>query len=316
MFKLDFSDAAKRIKQFIRKTPLEYSHALSKEKNAEIYLKLENLQVSGSFKARGAFNRMLTLSDEERKRGVIASTAGNHGVALALAAQSFNVPARIYVPRGIDPFKLKLLQRYQPEIEYFASVEDARETALKEAQQAGLTFVSAYNNPFMIEGGGTIALEILADLPSIDYLIVGVGGGGLASGLATVLKEKNPQIRICSVQAENSPLMSHWLKQGKPDAIPLKPTLAEGLAVNMELDTITFPILQKLVDEQWLVTEREIERAMAWMFHEHQMVIEGAAAATIAAVQKRSFPPNSKVAVILTGQNVSHEKWLKAVRED
>lgn len=191
-----------RIRSFVRHTPLEYSIHLSRQTSAEVYLKMENLQFSGSFKPRGSFNRLLKLNEAERLRGVIAPTAGNHGIGLSYAAAQLGVPAHIYLPESADPAKIVMLKAYGARIRYFETVKDARLAARQVAQTEGMTFLSAYNDESMIEGGGTIALEILSDLPDVEVVVVCLGGGGLLSGIGTAIKAINPAIKVWGVQFE------------------------------------------------------------------------------------------------------------------
>jgi threonine dehydratase len=278
-------------------------------------LKLENLQHTGSFKPRGAFNRLSDLTASEKKKGVIASTAGNHGIALAFAGDHLKIPTRIFLPKWVDPAKLEMMHRYSPEISFFESVELARDAAKQTAQEENLTFVSAYNDFWMISGGGTVALEILENITDLDVIVLGLGGGGLASGVSLVAKAVKPDLKIYTVQPENSPLMTSWLTHNSQDSTSLKPSLAEGLSVNMELETITFPLLKDKIDAMILVSETEIKDAMVWALQEHQMYLEGAGAATLAGIMKYPFKKGLKIAGIVTGQNISLPRFYAVLQE-
>lgn len=298
--------AAERVKPFIRHTPLEFSPDLSGSLKTAIRLKLENLQVTGSFKPRGSLNKLLKC---QPPNGVIASTAGNHGIGVAFAAKSVGLSADIYLPTWADPYKIASLQLLGANLRFFESVEEARETARETAEKRNLLFVSAYNDAEMIAGGGTIALEIFEDCPMVDLVVVGVGGGGLASGLAIALKGMNPKIKIVGVQAEKSPLMTRWLERGAAVDCPLETTIAEGLAVKMETDTITFPILRELLDGTVLVSENEIAEAMRWAQAAHKMTFEPSGAATVAALRKMDLRGFGNVVGVVTGGNASPSRF-------
>lgn len=301
----DIMAAHERISNYIRHTPLEYNEAISRHYNAKIYLKLENLQVTGSFKARGAYNRILTLTEREKKLGVIAPSAGNHGIGLAYAANDLNIPANIYLPENADSSKVQALRRYNATMKFFNSIEEARLSAIKDAADKGFTFVSAYNDPFMIEAGGTVALEILRDLKDVDIVITSLGGGGLTSGLGLALKSINPNINIWGVQTENSPTIATWYEKGKVIPVSLKPSIAEGLSGPIDPKTITFPIIQKNVDRILTVKEEEILEAMHIMLI-LQYIVEPSGAAGLAILDKVGYElQGKKVAIIITGRNIS-----------
>ncbi len=302
--------ARERIKSFVRHTPLEASPHLSKELKTAVCLKLENLQVTGSFKPRGSLNKLLKLKPET---GVIASTAGNHGIGVAYAAKSVGLAADIYLPTWADPHKIAKLKEYGARLRFFETVEAARETARDVAEKESLLFVSAYNDAEMIAGGGTVALEIYEDCPAVDLLVVGVGGGGFASGIAIALKELNPSIVIIGVQAEKSPLMTRWLEAGTQIDATLEPTIAEGLAVRMEPETITFPILREYLDGMITVSESEIADAMRWAHTKHRMIFEPSGAATVAALRKIDLSNFQTVVGVITGQNISAARFQSIV---
>lgn len=303
-----------RIRSFVRHTPLEYSTDLSRQASTEVYLKMENLQFSGSFKPRGSFNRLLKLNEAERLRGIIAPTAGNHGIGLSYAAAQLGVPAHIYLPESADPAKIVMLKAYGARIRYFETVKDARLAARQVAQTEALTFLSAYNDESMIEGGGTIALEILNDLPDVEVVVVCLGGGGLLSGIGTVLKAINPAIQVWGVQATNYAKMARWFEVGEIVPVDIQPTIAEGLSVDLETDVITFPIIRQVVDKIITVSEEELIEAMKWVLDHHQHVIEPSGAAAIAVIlQNREQLMNRKVAATITGRNISRSRLLSLI---
>ncbi|MGG1396846.1 threonine/serine dehydratase [Bacillus salipaludis] len=303
-----------RIKPYIRHTPLEYNGELSRLYDSDIYFKLENLQVTGSFKARGAFNKLLTLQKNQREQGVIAPSAGNHGIGLAYAAQRLNVPAFVYLPFDADESKVKALERYGAVITYFDSIEEARVSALRAAKETGYTFVSAYNNRRMIEAGGTIGLEILEDLTDVDTVITCLGGGGLTAGLCIALKSINPNIKVWGVQTKNSPTFAIWHQNGEVCPVDLQPSIAEGLSGPIEPETVTFPIIHEHIDRILTITDEEIIDAMKSMLR-HQYIVEPSGAAGIAALKQLGIEiKGRKIAVVVTGRNISWSRLLNLVK--
>ncbi|MEU8076065.1 threonine/serine dehydratase [Catellatospora citrea] len=305
--------AHKAIRPYVRRTPLDPSHSLALGSDTEVHLKLECFQVTGSFKPRGAFARLLALDPEQRRKGVVASTAGNHGIGLAYAAQRLGIPVDVYLPYWADRSKVRALEQYNACLTWFESVEHARESAKDHAQKTGKTFVSAYNDTHMIMGGGTIGIEIHEDLPDIDLLVVSVGGGGMAAGAGIALKALAPNAKIWAVQAAKSPKMAQWIKQGHTGSVPLAKTIAEGLAVDMEEDTITYPILRDLIDRFVLLEENEVSHAVRWLLNEHQLLVEPSGAAAVAALLKERPTGFSRVAAVLTGRNVSGERYSSLI---
>ncbi|HEX6106336.1 MAG TPA: threonine/serine dehydratase [Gemmatimonadales bacterium] len=305
----DVEQALGRIRRHVRHTPLEHSPALSERLQTDVYLKMECWQVTGSFKPRISFSKLLALSAAERERGVIASTAGGHGIGLAYAARVLGVPARIFLPRTADPRKIATMRRYGADLTYFESVEEARVAARAEAERAGLTFVSAYNDPLIVAGGGTVGLEILQDLPEVATLVTGIGGGGLIAGCAIAIRTGRASLDVWGVQPEGSAVLARWLEAGHPVEMPVRPSIADGLGAAIETDSITFPLAQQHVRRTILVSEDEIRGAMAWALEEHQLVLEPSGAAPIAALLKEPAAAGP-VAVILTGRNVSRRRFF------
>ncbi len=301
----DIVQAHKRIQNYIYRTPLEYNEKISNLYNSNIYLKLENLQITGSFKAREAFNGLLSLSDVDRKRGVIAPSAGNHGIGLAYAAKRLNVPAYVCLPRGTDESKVNALESYGAVISYFDSIEEARLSAIEASKENGYKFFSAYNAPTAITAGGTIALEVLDDLSDVDTVITCMGGGGLTAGMCIALKSVNPKIKIWGIQPKNSPTLEVWHRNGSPTDVDLKPSIAEGLSGPIEPETITFPIIHKYIDRILTVTEVELIDAVRMMMDSHY-IAEPSGAAGIAALKRYGKElTGCKVAILVTGRNIS-----------
>ncbi|WP_257461734.1 threonine ammonia-lyase [Archangium lipolyticum] len=310
-----FFAARRGIAPYIRHTPLEHNSSLSKFAGSPVFLKLENLQVTGSFKPRGSLHKVLSVRASQPHAEFIAPTAGGHGIGLAYAAATLGSKAHIYLPRSVDPDKLRLIQDQGAHIEFFDSVPQAREAALRVASEQGYTFLSAYNDRHMMEGGGTIALEILEDCPHVETVLVGVGGGGLLAGMSVVLKAANPRIRLIGVQPESSAVLAQWHRAGQPvDVNGLRPSIAEGIGAEVERDLLPWPYLQRLVDEFVLVSDDELRDAMRWCVSDTKYVIEPSAAAGLAALRKllpRSLGPT---AIVLTGRNVSWRRFEELVR--
>lgn len=315
----DVIAASARIRPHVRRTPLEYSPALSEQAGVDVYLKLECWQLTGSFKPRISFNKLLTLTPDARARGVIASTAGGHGLGLSHAARVLGVPAHIYLPRGADTGKVSAMRRNGAMLTFFESVEAARRAAVAEAARSGLTFISAYNDPAIIAGGGTVGLEIAEDLPDVATLVTGVGGGGLISGCAIAIGAERPGLDLWGVQPQNSAVLARWVEAGKPVDMAWEPSIADGLGAMIESDSITFPLVQRHVGRMVLVSEDEIRKAMAWALEQHQLVLEPSGAAPIAALLKqRPAPGHAAVAgpvvVILTGRNIGRQRFEELIQ--
>jgi threonine dehydratase len=303
----------RRIQPYIRHTPLEYSEEFSRLYKSDIYLKLENLQVTGSFKARGSLNRLLTLDEVERKRDVIAPSAGNHGIGLAYAAQRLNVPAHVYLPKNADLSKVQSLEKYGALLKFFDSIEEARLAALQASREKGYTFLSAYNDQTVISAGGTVALEILNDLTDVDIVITCMGGGGLTSGMCLALKSINPKIEVWGVQTKNSPSLAIWYQNSKVTPVDLKESIAEGLSGPIDPETITFPIIQKYIDQILTVTEEEIIDAIKVML-DSQYIVEPSGAAAIASLKQCGGELSGrKVAILVTGRNISWSRLVSLV---
>jgi threonine dehydratase len=312
----DIFRARERIRSFVRKTPLEYSPRLSRLTNSEVFLKMENWQHSGSFKPRGSFNRLLKMNDEERAKGVVAPTAGNHGIGLSFAAKRLGVTANIFLPKTADASKLKMLEDNNAKVTFFENVEAARLNAKRVAEDEGMTFLSAYNDASMIEGGGTIAVEVLEDLPNINLALVCVGGGGLIAGIGTMLKAVNPQIEVVGFQTDNSPQMKRSFEAGESLAIKHKISIAEGISGEFELDNMTFPIIQKVVDRIETVSDDELINAMNWMFENHQIVTEPSGVPCIAYLLRQPKEVvGRKIMLTISGRNVSTDKFLSFIEK-
>ncbi|MBW2018000.1 MAG: threonine/serine dehydratase [Deltaproteobacteria bacterium] len=305
--KQEVLEAEARIRSHIRETPIEYSPYLSRIGNCNAYLKLENCQITGSFKLRGALNKYLSLSPEKRNRGIITASSGNHGAAIAYVLQKFMGTGVIFLPENASRAKLGALQMAGAEIaQHGNDCVMAEKAARDEAQRSGKSFISPYNDPKIIGGQGTIALELKDQLKKIDTMLIPVGGGGLISGLAGYMKETSGGIEIIGCQPENSPVMAESVKEGKILDMESKPTISDGTAGGLEPDSITFEMCRKYVDDFLLVSEEEIRSAIRLMIEKHQILVEGAAALSIASLikAKRRFQKR-EVVLLVTGKKIS-----------
>lgn len=310
--------ASQRLKGRVVRTPLERSDALSEMSGVQAYLKLENLQRTGSFKIRGALNRLMTLSEQEREAGIVAASAGNHALGVAEAATALGARATLIVPKSGSPAKIAALRRYPSayvELLIEGADYDAAETlGIALGRESKRRFVSAYNDPQIMAGQGTIGLEILEDLPDVEAVLVPAGGGGIISGIGLWAKTVNPRIRVIGVQSTASPQMRAAFDAGHLVTVTVLDSLADGLAGNIEPGSPMYDLARQYVDEIVLVEESEIAQAMVWYIEQHHLIVEGSGAVVLAALLHQRIPGLSgkKVAAVLTGRNVSTER-LKAL---
>ena len=306
--------AANRIADYIRETPLDYSQYFSDLTGANVYLKLENLQLTGSFKLRGAFNKLLSLTPEQTEAGCVAASSGNHGAAIAHAMQTIGISGIIFVPEGTSSTKVDAIRRAGGDVRFFGT--DGLETeqhARSYAEKNGMLYLSPYNDPDVIAGQGSCGVEIAGQISELDAVFIAVGGGGLISGVGTFLKSIHPELDIIGCQPEASAVMAESVKTGRIVDIPSGPTLSDGTAGGIEADAITFDICQTLVDEYVLVSEDEIAEAMREFIDSHHMLLEGAAGVAIAGLKKKAAAYQDRnVVVIVCGGNISRET-LKTV---
>lgn len=300
----DISQARSNIRDVIRRTPLEYSAILSEITGKKTYLKYENLQKTGSFKIRGAYNRIVTLSDKERKNGVIAASAGNHAQGVAFAACKAGYPSTIVMPEGVSIAKLTATRSYGAQVVLSGQSYDEAYVAAELLQkESGATFIHAFNDPAVVAGQGTIGLEIAEDLPDLDTVIVPVGGGGLIAGIAAALKHINRGIRVLGVQAEGAPAMREALLNGEIRETASVSTIADGIAVKHP-GSFSFSMVRELVDDIVLVNDEEIAEAILIMLERAKVLCEGAAAVGVAALLHRRVKPGSKTVIVLSGGNI------------
>lgn len=302
-------EAAARIRPIVRKTALKTSAHLSTMTGRDVRLKLENHQHTGSFKLRGAANRLMTLDDETRARGCVIASSGNHGAAAAYAMQKLGVDGVIFVPEKTSAAKVDAIRNYDGDVRFFGT--DGLDTELharKYAEDHGMFYLSPYNDPAVVAGQGTCGIEIVEQMAEIDAVYIAVGGGGLISGVASVVKRHNPGARIVGCQPLNSPVMCRSIETGRIVDIESRPTLSDGTAGGIEDGAITFEWCRSLVDEFVLVDEAEIAGAMRDHMEREGEVIEGAAGVALAALQKKCNEPGGEhVTVIICGGNISRE---------
>jgi threonine dehydratase len=282
-------EAEKRIRGLIRETPLQYSTYLSKKSGGNVYLKLENFQVTGSFKIRGAINKILSLDTKSRAKGLVTSSTGNHGAAFVWALRKLKLKGTVFVPENITPAKLEILRRYEADIEFFSNDCIQAETRAREvARETGRIFISPYNDPKIIGGQGTVAMEIEEQTGGIkiDSVLVPVGGGGLISGIGGYLKETHEKIEIIGCQPIQSAVMAKSVEAREILEMESKPTISDATAGGIEAGSITFDICIEHVDKFILVSESEIKEAISLILRRHFMLIEGAAALTVASFIK------------------------------
>ena len=301
----NIQDARKAIAPFIKCTPLVQSQFLTTFCGCPLFLKLENLQITSSFKPRGVFNKLLNLSAEEKNKGIITASAGNHGQAVAFAAQKLNHYARVVVPRTTPKIKIDGIRKYGADLVLFGKTYDEAERKAKElARKDGCAYISPYNDELIIAGHGTIGLEILEALPDFDAVMVPLGGGGLLSGISIAVKSMKPDVQVIGVQSKASPVMYESLKAGKiVDVKKAGKSVAEGLSGNV--GPITFGIVQKYVDHVVLVKEETLRHAVYLLWNYDKQVVEGSGAAAVAPViENKPLFKDKIVVAVVTGGNI------------
>lgn len=297
--------AAHRIGDSIKKSQLAYSAALSRLCGNEIYLKLENSQMTGSFKERGALNRILSLTEAERKRGVVAASAGNHGQGVAFHSALRGIRAEIWMPRSTPLVKVTATRGYGAEvILHGANYDEAYGAAMEQCSKQNATFLHAFDDEDVIAGQGTIGLEMLDQEPALDVIVAPIGGGGLIAGLGCAVKALRSNVEIVGVQTARLPSMRAALQRGEPIAIPAEPTLADGIAVR-KAGKLTVPLVERHVDEIVMVEEEEIAAAILALIEREKTLAEGAGAVALAAVlQGRTGHQGKKIGVVVSGGNL------------
>ena len=307
----EVQEAEQRIRSFVLTTPLVQATSLGTSSRSDVVLKLENLQHTGSFKVRGAFNSLISLPDQKCRKGIVTASSGNHGLAMAFALDKLGLPGTIFLPENVAPVKYARLQKYDVQVKLIQGdgmqVEAA---AIDHAKQYEQSYISPYNDARVIGGQGTIGLELHQQQPHINCVFVAVGGGGMISGIAGYLKEVNPGISIIGCEPQNSRAMSESVKAGRIVEVDVIETLSDGTAGGIESDSITFEPCSQLVDEWVSVSESEIVAGMRWIFEHHGLKVEGAAGVVIAAYLKQARQlTGSHTALVMCGGNIDRDRF-------
>jgi len=296
--------AHKKIQKIILRTPMIYSDTFSKLTGKEVFLKLENLQKTGSFKIRGATYKLSHLTPSMKKRGVVAASAGNHAQGVALASSILGIPSTIVMPEGVSLAKQMATQAYGGEIVLFGQNTDEALHYARKLSEDGRLFIHPFDDEQVIAGQGTIGLEILEEVPGVEAIIVPMGGGGLVSGIAAIVKRRRPGVKMIGVQSFHAPSAYTSLKRKKIVEVMVKPTLADGIAIQRVGD-ITFPLIQKGVEEIVRVEEDEIASAILMLMERKRIVAEGAGATPLAALlSKRLKTRVKKIVLVISGGNI------------
>jgi threonine dehydratase len=312
----DLYRARAAIGPWVRRTPLVRSDALARRLGRSVHLKLETLQDTGSFKLRGATNRMLALSPAERERGVVAVSTGNHARAVAHAAKKLSVPAMVFMSTLVPENKVEAVRALGAEVRIAGEGQDAAEAdARRLAEDHRRVFVSPFEDVQVIAGQGTIGLELLEDLPGLDTVLVPLSGGGLIGGIALALKSADPAIRVIGVSMERGAAMYQSLRAGRPVDVVEEPSLADSLGGGIGLDNrYTFALVRDLVDEVVLVSEDEIAAAMAHCYWQEQQIVEGGGAVGVAALLAGKIDAlGDRIVAVLSGRNVDMRRFTEIV---
>jgi threonine dehydratase len=307
--------ATAELRDHLPASPLQYSRALTAKAGCHVYLKIETIHPTRAFKVRGALNKLAHMRPEERASGVVTASAGNHGQGVAYAAQVFQVPATVYVPDNANRFKVQAIKRMGSRVVHAGrTYAEAYAEAMHARETSGATFVHAFDDPDVIVGQGTIAVELLEQLPTLDTVLVPVGGGGLISGIAAYLKARRPTARVVGVEPAGADAMTRSLAAGRPVTLDRVDTMADGLAADAPGD-LTFQIVRAHVDRMITVEETELLRAIRLFFEWEHLLAEPAGAAALAALLHHYTPePDEQVVVILSGANLTEELMLQALR--
>ena len=311
----DVRAAQELLSGVVRPTPLEYSRALADRVGAEVYLKCENLQRAGSFKIRGAYTRMARLSEEEKARGVVAASAGNHAQGVALAAQLLGIKAKVYMPHGAPMPKLVATKAYGATIEQVGTTIDECLVKAREWEAStGAVLIHPFDHPDIVAGQGTCGLEIIQECPDVKTIVVSAGGGGLLAGIATAVKALKPDVRIIGVQAEQAAAYPLSLAAGKPVAFENMQTMADGIAVGMPGD-VPYALVRDLVDGMETVSEEALSRALLFLLERAKLVVEPAGAAAVAhLLTTAGRHVDGPVVAVLSGGNIDPLLLLRIIR--
>ncbi len=307
--------AARDLAHYLAPTPLQYSRAFTDKARCYVHIKVESIQPIRAFKVRGALTKVMRLHPEERSAGVVTASAGNHGQGVAYAAAAFKIPATVYVPETANQLKVEAIQRLGAQVVPAGrNYNDAYLEAMRHQEKGGATFVHAFDDPDVIAGQGSIAVELLHDLDDVDTVLVPIGGGGLISGISLYLKEKRPNIKVIGAEPVGADGMRRSLEAGRIVTLDRVNTIAAGLAASAP-GKLTFGLAQRYVDEVLLVEDAEMLRAIRLLFEWEHLLGEPAGAAAIAALLYHYSPsPNEKVVVVLSGANVTDEVMIRALK--
>ena len=302
----DFEDARARIDAHIKRTPLLTSRQLSELTGYEVRLKAENLQTVGSYKIRGPLNKFAQMPEAQKRRGVVCSSAGNHAQGVALAARIYGIRAVVCMATNATPAKIAATKAYGAEVVLHGTIwDEANEKAKELVRDEGLTYVHPFDDAELIAGQGTLGLEIIQDWPEVDAVVVPIGGGGLIAGVSMAVKSVNPKIRVIGVESSDGPAMKASVDAGSLQTIECR-TVIDGLRVR-RAGELNFSVVQRFVDEIVTLPDRDIFDAMLWVMERAKLVVEGAAAAPVAALMHGlvTMPAGSRVAAVLSGGNLN-----------
>ncbi len=298
-----FEEAAEKVKEVTLATNLVYSEYFSNQSGNKVYLKPENMQYTGAYKVRGAYYKISTMSEDARKKGLITASAGNHAQGVAYAASKYGVPATVVMPTTTPLIKVNRTKGYGAEVVLYGNVYDeACEYAMKLAKEQGLTFVHPFDDLDVATGQGSIAMEIIKELPTVDYILVPIGGGGLATGVSTLAKLLNPNIKVIGVEPAGANCLQESLKEGKVITLPTVNTIADGTAVKTPGSKL-FPYLQKNLDSIITVPDEDLIVAFLDMVENHKMIVENSGLLTVAALKQMNVK-DKKIVSILSGGNM------------
>ncbi len=308
-------DAHERCQDYLSPTPLEYSRHLSERIEGDVWLKLDSMQRTSSFKFRGAINKVLTLSEEELDKGVVSASTGNFALAVAEAMRIRNRRATIYVANDIESSRLDLLRAHGLDLVVFGELAwDAEKEARRVAVEEDKIYISPYNDPIVVGGQGTCGYEISRQLPDVDAALFACGAGGLLTGSSGWLKSHNPDVETFGVSPENSPVMYESVRTKKMVEMETYATLADTCAGGVDLDSITLELCERYVDEMVLLTEKEIEESIRLLFEEHRLVVEGSGALGVGGLLKRKEHfKGKKVVAVVCGRNVDLEVFKRII---
>ncbi|MFT5433453.1 MAG: threonine dehydratase [Myxococcota bacterium] len=309
-------EASERCRDELSPTPLEYSIYLSEQIDGEVWLKLDSMQRTASFKFRGAINKVLSLTESELEQGVVSASTGNFALAVAEAVKIRGHRATIYVAEDMDPSRLKLLRAHGLDLVVHGTLAwDAEREARRVGEEEGKVYVSPYNDPLVVGGQGTCGYEIAQQLPDVDAAFFACGAGGLLTGSAGWLKSHNPDFEAYGVSPENSPVMYESMRAAKMLEMETYPTLADTCAGGVDLDSITLDLCQRYVDEIMLLTEAQIRASVRLLFEQHRLVVEGSGALAVGGLlERREQLQGKKVVAVVCGRNIDLDVFKEIIQ--